>query len=1132
MFKLIIFKSHLKKLLLVTLMIAFSFTSNWTYQADVLNAKNTSNGDLKELTGNVIIEKDSTTLMTQRALIFSNNEKFQLFGDIKMIDNNNVLTCDTLFYFSNDVENIIAFGNVNFENDNTVIESDSLYYSMENDSISAFGNAFLNHLESTMTADLINLTESKGFLGNSFHAQNNVVINDNEVTIKGSEVFYIDSIQHMTILEDAHIIDTNNEILGENIFIQFQDSMIQQILIDDNPIINRKITNTSYESNTYNNLIDIISGESMVIDYINNKLDKVHVIGMASSLYHVIDDSLLEGINEVSGDSIVFLFRNEELSKIKVSGGGKGFYTPEFENSNIDSIINYFAEKIDYDVANNINRFYQSGSIQYQDTKLNADYMEIDWDTNKLNSYKVNDTQPIVQTDKKSSPMLGDTIYFDLISKIGMINKGRTELNNAFYHGHEIVHDNKNNIYSSQGIYTSCDLDHPHYYFKSHKMKMIPDKYIIAQPIILHIKGLPIIGFPFAILPNKGGQRQSGWIMPTFGYSERNGTYFHNLGYYHVLNDYSEIKVLSNFYDRKGFKLNFKFRYNKRYNYSGNFSSTLVQDLNSGSSDIKNIFSNATQNNNLIWSHNHQIDPTQNYNFNFHYISKNDFYQQSQVGYNSETRLQQNILSTFNYRKSWSNSDNSININLSDSFNPLIKNNNPTSSVPVFYRNMILPQIKFNHGSRLLFGDGTKWYHSIYYGYNSDYKASRDIGHLLLENNEVKDSIRYKNGINHRFYLKGSKKLFKHINFNTTINMLESWILGYKEPQLDSNGLFIDNKFDSSDKFKRRLTGDLSLSMRTKLYGVLSTNIFNLTAIRHVISPSVSYSYRPDFSQQNISGLNIDYVTTDSSGDVYDYFSGNLVPSTPLGKRESYAFKLNNDFYGKIFTNGEYKKIHLINWSNSLSYNPTYEEFQLSYLNSSIRSTLSSNLNFNINFTYDLYKTSNGIRINEIANSPRLSSVNSSVQFKLFGKQIDRFQQTSLDSMEDDTNSNIYDQYEPILTSNNKWQATFNLGSFFNFNNSLNQWDKDFWFDSNLDFNITKHWSLSYSARFNVISSEIVRHNLMISRPLHCWMFSFQWYPGIGPNNFGSGFQLLIKVKNPDLQDIRLKHTEGNMFGF
>ena len=330
------------------------------------------------------------------------------------------------------------------------------------------------------------------------------------------------------------------------------------------------------------------------------------------------------------------------------------------------------------------------------------------------------------------------------------------------------------------------------------------------------------------------------------------------------------------------------------------------------------------------------------------------------------------------------------------------------------------------------------------------------------------------------------------INFNTTINMLESWILGFKEPQLDSNGMFIDNKFNSNDKFKRRLTGDLSLSLGTKLYGVLSTNIFNLTAIRHVISPSVSYSYRPDFSKENIFGLNINYVKTDSSGDVYDYFSGNLVPSTPLGKRESYSFKLNNDFYGKILNNGEYKKIHLINWSNSLSYNPTYEEFQLSNLNSSIRSTLSSNLNFNINFNYDFYKMRDGSRINEIANSPRLTSLNSSVQFKLFGKQIDRFQHTILDSTDDNTNINSYSRYEPILTSNNKWQATFNLGSFFNFNNSLNQWDKDCWFDSNLDFNITKQWSLSYSARFDVMNSEIVRHNLMIYRPLHCWMFSFQ----------------------------------------
>ena len=78
-------------------------------------------------------------------------------------------------------------------------------------------------------------------------------------------------------------------------------------------------------------------------------------------------------------------------------------------------------------------------------------------------------------------------------------------------------------------------------------MKIVKDKNIIARPLILYIRELPIIGFPFAILPNKGGERQSGWIMPSFGYSERNGTYFHNLGYYFVLNDFSDMKLLTNF---------------------------------------------------------------------------------------------------------------------------------------------------------------------------------------------------------------------------------------------------------------------------------------------------------------------------------------------------------------------------------------------------------------------------------------------------------------------------------------------------------------------------------------------------------------------------------------------------------
>ena len=368
--------------------------------------------------------------------------------------------------------------------------------------------------------------------------------------------------------------------------------------------------------------------------------------------------------------------------------------------------------------------------------------------------------------------------------------------------------------------------------------------------------------------------------------------------------------------------------------------------------------------------------------------------------------------------------------------------------------------------------------------------------------------------------------------------MLESWIYGYKDPKIDSEGIFIDNQFnDYSNKYKRRLTGDMSLSMGTKLYGILSTNFFNLNAVRHVVSPSLTYSYRPDFSGNNIFGFDINYISKDAGGNMYDYFSNTLVPSTPISKRETYSFKLNNDFYGKIFSSGEYKKVHLLNWSSSLSYNPTYDEFQWSYIKSSIRSTISNNLNFNINMNHDLYESDNGTRINKIGRFPRFLDINSSIQFKLKGKKIDGFQSFTSDSTSANdsiqyTSSNSLEKYQPVISTQNVWEATFNVGSFFEHNDNLNTWDKDFWFDSNFEFNLTKSWTLSYSARYDLINNEIIRHNFILHRPLHCWLFSFQWYPGVGAENFGNGFQLLIRVKNPDLQDIRLKHTEGNMFGF
>ena len=145
-------------------------------------------------------------------------------------------------------------------------------------------------------------------------------------------------------------------------------------------------------------------------------------------------------------------------------------------------------------------------------------------------------------------------------------------------------------------------------------------------------------------------------------------------------------------------------------------------------------------------------------------------------------------------------------------------------------------------------------------------------------------------------------------------------------------------------------------------------------------------------------------------------------------------------------------------------------------------------------------------------------------------------------SIESDTASYInessyidsLDYYQPIISDDNLWEGYFSFrGSMRPSTNTEDEWNKDFWLNSNFDVNLTKQWAVAYSMRFDLIDNDILSHSFYIYRQLHCWIFSFKWYPGVRANDYaGSGFQLLIRVKNPDLQDIRIRQTSGNMFGF
>ena len=185
----------------------------------------------------------------------------------------------------------------------------------------------------------------------------------------------------------------------------------------------------------------------------------------------------------------------------------------------------------------------------------------------------------------------------------------------------------------------------------------------------------------------------------------------------------------------------------------------------------------------------------------------------------------------------------------------------------------------------------------------------------------------------------------------------------------------------------------------------------------------------------------------------------------------------------------------------------------------------------------------NDQRVNQFSSNPRLVNVDSGVQFALEGKKISGFESNSIKMREYDATNNSndilesnsidsLDYYEPVISDENLWEANFSFrGSMRPSSNLDDEWNKDFWFHSNFDFNLTKNWAIAYSVRFDLLDNEVTSHSMYIYRQLHCWLFSFKWHPGVGPDHFGNGFQLLIRVKNPDLQDIRFRETDGSMYG-
>ena len=1082
--------------LIIGLFLSVSYSQEWQFSADKAESNIKNKEVINQFSGNVVINKADLKLTTSQAIQFTERDEIHLYTNVEMIDGNTNIKCDQLVYNTKN-KIAVAYNNVSLSRDQTFLSCDTLYYWDAIDSLRGFGkiNIYEKDKLSNVTAGSIVATFYDS-LSRKINLYNSVEIL-NVSKAKASQNSQVQSFE--------------NEIMGENIGINIVDNLIKNLTIE----------------------------------------------GMAITNYHVIRDSILIGINKVSGDAIEINFKNNNMNKMFVTGGAIGKFVPEQENSKVDSVVYYKAENIDYLIEQEKSILDKNANVDYGQTKIESGNIVVDWNQNLLNAQKKYDVYPKL-VNFNESPMIGESMRFDLINKKGVIRKGKTNFDDGYYQGRTIQREDTNVMHMFDSKYTSCSLDHPHYYFGSKKMKMIQGDKIIAKPIILYISDLPVIGFPFAILPNKGGGRRSGWIMPSFGNSSSRGNFLQNLGYYWAPNDYSDFKILTSIYDQRGFNLKSYFRYKKRYKYQGNIRSTFKRDLLE-TNDITSIFTDSTKQDwDFRWVHSQTFDPYQKLNIDFTYITSNNFYQSENVGFDLETRLKQKIESSMNYTKSWPDTGNNVTLYLSESYDLLTYDEQALES-PQYYKNRTLPRVTFRKNSFKIFGEGNKWYNKIFgsassfgtgtqkigfYAKNySEYDAgevfvdendnnSYDVGEVFID--DKIDTTYFDSGISHTMNLSYSNKIFKWISLTPSVNLKESWIFKYKKYELDENDEFTD-EFNYVKSYKRRLSGTVSLSMGTKLYGIIPFSIGRINSFRHTLSPNITFSYLPDLSNKSS-------LFQRSATEIKDYFSGSIVGSTPATLSRRYSLSIRNDFQIKYENqSGNFEKKNFLNWTLNSSYNPdTYLKW--SKINSRIQALIPNLFDLDISMIHDPYKqeldpnSGNLVSINTFESFPRLTYASFSTDLGLSGSQYlndkDTSEESIVDTLDFEQKMSMHQStkpYTPVIKQGKVWDAGLRLHYTLQSYTNQNQigWNKTFWVNSDINIKLTESWKMTYSSRFDLVENRIVNHSLYLFRPLHCWEFSFKWWP-TGNNK---GFLLNIYVKNPDLRDVKIKSSGGSFFG-
>ena len=571
---------------------------------------------------------------------------------------------------------------------------------------------------------------------------------------------------------------------------------------------------------------------------------------------------------------------------------------------------------------------YGSTKVSSGSMNLESDRMQIEMETNVVYAEGTEDT---VTHEFKGTPVFKDnrdeftakTIKYNFKTKEGYVCDVNTEQQNGYLFGEKTrIHAN-HEIHIKNAHYTTCDLDHPHFYFELTRAKFIPDDKIITGPSYLVLLDVPmyIIGVPFAIFP-ASKRRSSGIIVPKYGEENRRGLYMQDGGYYFAFSDYADLQLLGSIYSYGGWGAKMLSRFKVRYKFSGNLNFAYSKNT-SGMREFAGIQgANSevayTSQNSYSLTFNFNQDPKCNPHSSF---GANVSYQKSRYDLQNSQSLADITKSTTQSSVTYSSTMFKV-VNFSANSN--MTQNFADSSISFTFPTIAISVSKFFPFKRRVQVGKQKWYEKIGSSFQANFTNSVDRIHdTLFMKREMFDKMRY--GFNYSLPISTSFNVLKYINVSPSIQYKGRIYPNYVEHYVNQNVSFSDDAGSSSvsygidtiNRVKHNFDFSASISASTKLYGIFNfKNGKRIKAFRHVLTPSIGMSWRPDFSEPFWDFYRQEPLDT-TMKKRYSIFENGIYGYPPAGKSASINFGLGNNFEMKMKTkkdtaSGDYTKVKLL----------------------------------------------------------------------------------------------------------------------------------------------------------------------------------------------------------------------------